>query len=91
MVYHPSTPQISPRSDPRLQVLFKRKPVQFLVPPVIEDESDEVSRRNHMRRDTELNCLQVWLIPQTGEVFATYEEYLNRYGSLTTTLHHDFI
>lgn len=42
-------------------VLFKRKPVQFLVPPAIEDESDEV-----------------WLIPQTGEVFATYEDYLTR-------------
>ncbi|KAI1326023.1 ATP-utilizing chromatin assembly and remodelling N-terminal-domain-containing protein [Xylariaceae sp. FL0255] len=42
-------------------VLFKRKPVQFLQPPQIDDESSEV-----------------WHIPQTGEVFETYDEYLNR-------------
>ncbi|KAI1374683.1 ATP-utilizing chromatin assembly and remodelling N-terminal-domain-containing protein [Hypoxylon crocopeplum] len=42
-------------------VLFKRKPVQFLVNPRVDDESTEV-----------------WHIPQTGEVFVTYEEYLNR-------------
>ncbi|KAI2638260.1 ATP-utilizing chromatin assembly and remodelling N-terminal-domain-containing protein [Xylaria nigripes] len=42
-------------------VLFKRKPVQFLQAPQIEDES-----------------VEVWHIPQTGEVFATYEDYLAR-------------
>ncbi|KAH6661388.1 ATP-utilizing chromatin assembly and remodelling N-terminal-domain-containing protein [Truncatella angustata] len=42
-------------------VLFKRKPVQFLQTPVVEDES-----------------LEVWHIPQTGEIFVSYEEYLNR-------------
>ncbi|KXX78014.1 Imitation switch two complex protein 1 [Madurella mycetomatis] len=43
------------------QVLFKRKPVQFLPVPDIEDEQQEV-----------------WHIPQTGEVFVTYEDYLSR-------------
>ncbi|KAM5353804.1 hypothetical protein ACJ41O_000454 [Fusarium nematophilum] len=43
------------------QVLFKRKPVQFLPPAEIEDENTEV-----------------WHIPQTGEVFASYDDYLNR-------------
>ncbi|KAK3391734.1 hypothetical protein B0T20DRAFT_396372 [Sordaria brevicollis] len=42
-------------------VLFKRKPVQFIPVPNIEDESQEV-----------------WHIPQTGEIFVTYEDYLNR-------------
>lgn len=42
-------------------VLFKRKPVQFLQTPVVDDESTEV-----------------WHIPQTGEIFVTYEQYLNR-------------
>ncbi|KAL2156177.1 hypothetical protein VTH82DRAFT_922 [Thermothelomyces myriococcoides] len=42
-------------------VLFKRKPVQFLPVPEIEDENQEV-----------------WHIPQTGEIFLTYEDYLHR-------------
>ncbi|KAI1212201.1 ATP-utilizing chromatin assembly and remodelling N-terminal-domain-containing protein [Annulohypoxylon truncatum] len=42
-------------------VLFKRKPVQFLQTPPVDDESAEV-----------------WCIHQTGEIFVTYEEYLNR-------------
>ncbi|KAK4225519.1 imitation switch two complex protein 1 [Podospora fimiseda] len=42
-------------------VLFKRKPVQLLPAPEIEDESQEV-----------------WHIPQTGEVFTAYEDYLAR-------------
>ncbi|KAI0432217.1 ATP-utilizing chromatin assembly and remodelling N-terminal-domain-containing protein [Xylaria sp. FL1042] len=42
-------------------VLFKRKPVQFIQAPQIDDESTEV-----------------WHIPQTGEVFSTYEDYLAR-------------
>ncbi|KAK7742056.1 hypothetical protein SLS53_004642 [Cytospora paraplurivora] len=42
------------------QVLFKRKPVQFLQPPPAENDHE------------------VWYIPQTGEVFVTYEDYLNR-------------
>ncbi|KAK4157942.1 hypothetical protein C8A00DRAFT_11243 [Chaetomidium leptoderma] len=48
-------------TNPAPQVLFKRKPVQFLPVPEIDDEHQEV-----------------WHIPQTGEVFLTYEEYLNR-------------
>ncbi|KAK4196533.1 putative chromatin-remodeling complex subunit [Triangularia verruculosa] len=44
-----------------VQVQFKRKPVQFLPVPEIDDEQQEV-----------------WHIPQTGEVFLTYEDYLNR-------------
>ncbi|KAH9898840.1 ALG6, ALG8 glycosyltransferase family-domain-containing protein [Xylariomycetidae sp. FL2044] len=43
------------------RVLFKRKPVQFLQTPPVEDDSQEV-----------------WQIEQTGEVFVTYDEYLNR-------------
>ncbi|KAJ4304368.1 hypothetical protein N0V88_001981 [Collariella sp. IMI 366227] len=42
-------------------VLFKRKPVQFLPVPEIDNEDQEV-----------------WYISQTGEVFVTYEDYLNR-------------
>ncbi|KAI1810916.1 ATP-utilizing chromatin assembly and remodelling N-terminal-domain-containing protein [Poronia punctata] len=42
-------------------VLFKRKPVQFLQLPQIDDES-----------------LEVWHIPQTGEVFSSYDAYLAR-------------
>ncbi|KAF2963671.1 hypothetical protein GQX73_g9897 [Xylaria multiplex] len=42
-------------------VLFKRKPVQFIQAPRIDDES-----------------IEVWHIPQTGEVFSTYEDYLVR-------------
>ncbi|TPX14319.1 uncharacterized protein E0L32_005515 [Thyridium curvatum] len=48
-------------------VLFKRKPVQFLPHPDDIDDSTEV------RTDT-----GIWHISQTGEVFATYEDYLNR-------------
>jgi hypothetical protein len=50
-------------------VLFKRKPVQFLPVPEIDDENQEV-----------------WHISQTGEVFLTYEDYLNRldfYGQVS--------
>ncbi|PYH91453.1 chromatin remodeling complex WSTF-ISWI, large subunit [Aspergillus ellipticus CBS 707.79] len=42
-------------------VLFKRKPVQYLPRPVIEDDSSEV-----------------WVIPETNEVFVKYEPYLQR-------------
>ncbi|PLB51243.1 chromatin remodeling complex WSTF-ISWI, large subunit [Aspergillus steynii IBT 23096] len=42
-------------------VLFKRKPVQYLPRPVIEDDSSEV-----------------WVIPETNEVFTNYEPYLQR-------------
>ncbi|KAK3938342.1 ALG6, ALG8 glycosyltransferase family-domain-containing protein [Diplogelasinospora grovesii] len=42
-------------------VLFKRKPVQFLTVPQIEDDQQEV-----------------WHIPQTGEIFVSYDDYLNR-------------
>ncbi|KAI9375641.1 ATP-utilizing chromatin assembly and remodelling N-terminal-domain-containing protein [Aspergillus egyptiacus] len=42
-------------------VLFKRKPVQYLPQPVIEDDSSEV-----------------WVIPETNEVFTNYESYIQR-------------
>ncbi|PKX99937.1 chromatin remodeling complex WSTF-ISWI, large subunit [Aspergillus campestris IBT 28561] len=42
-------------------VLFKRKPVQYLPRPAIEDDSSEV-----------------WVIPETNEVFTNYEPYLQR-------------
>ncbi|KAL2864475.1 DDT domain protein [Aspergillus lucknowensis] len=42
-------------------VLFKRKPVQYLPRPVIEDDSSEV-----------------WVVPETNEVFTNYESYLQR-------------
>jgi hypothetical protein len=42
-------------------VLFKRKPVQYLPRPTIEDDSSEV-----------------WVIPETNEVFTKYEPYLQR-------------
>ncbi|KAL1969742.1 hypothetical protein VTN77DRAFT_8295 [Rasamsonia byssochlamydoides] len=42
-------------------VLFKRKPVQYLPRPTIEDDSSEV-----------------WVIPETNEVFTSYESYLQR-------------
>ncbi|KAH6664880.1 ATP-utilizing chromatin assembly and remodelling N-terminal-domain-containing protein [Halenospora varia] len=42
-------------------VLFKRKPVQYLNRPEIENDDQEV-----------------WLIPQTGEIFVEYEAYLSR-------------
>ncbi|OAX79119.1 hypothetical protein ACJ72_06562 [Emergomyces africanus] len=43
------------------QVLFKRKPVQYLPRPTIEDESEEV-----------------WVIPETNEVFTKYQQFLHR-------------
>ncbi|KAE8454128.1 hypothetical protein EG329_005052 [Mollisiaceae sp. DMI_Dod_QoI] len=42
-------------------VLFKRKPVQYLSPPTIENDDTEV-----------------WVIPQTDEIFSEYEQYLAR-------------
>ncbi|GAD91811.1 DDT domain protein [Paecilomyces variotii No. 5] len=42
-------------------VLFKRKPVQYLPRPTIDDDNSEV-----------------WVIPETNEVFTSYEPYLQR-------------
>lgn len=67
------------------QVLFKRKPVQFLPRPPIEDDSSEA--RKKMAILTPLlvggipaygGLLQVWVIPETNEVFTSYEPYLQR-------------
>ncbi|KAK1750792.1 imitation switch two complex protein 1 [Echria macrotheca] len=41
-------------------VLFKRKPVQFLPAPDVEDDQE------------------VWHIPETGEIFGSYDDYLSR-------------
>ncbi|KAK4146258.1 uncharacterized protein C8A04DRAFT_9978 [Dichotomopilus funicola] len=54
----PPTKLLTPTAP---QVLFKRKPVQFLPVPELDDDNQEI-----------------WYIPQTGEVFVTYEDYLNR-------------
>ncbi|KAF8849236.1 hypothetical protein BDZ45DRAFT_634611 [Acephala macrosclerotiorum] len=42
-------------------VLFKRKPVQYLSPPPIDNDD-----------------IEVWVIPQTDEIFTEYEQYLAR-------------
>ena len=42
-------------------VLFKRKPVQYLPRPAIEDDDTEI-----------------WIIPETQELFLSYESYLQR-------------
>ncbi|ODV83212.1 hypothetical protein CANARDRAFT_9788 [[Candida] arabinofermentans NRRL YB-2248] len=46
------------------EVLFKRKPVEFLPPPILPNDFDFNS--------------QVWFINETGEWFIDYEEYLKR-------------
>lgn len=60
--------------------------MQFLTVPNIEDDNQEVCM---LSPPFALSCVravaslhvasQVWHIPQTGEIFVTYEEYLNRY------------
>ena len=96
----PTSRRARPSLTPGLQVLFKRKPVQFLAAPEIDDDQQEVCSTPLPRpllRPLSLVCphllglhgqlqltvvparlLQVWHIPQTGEIFATYEDYLNR-------------
>ncbi|OJJ51258.1 hypothetical protein ASPZODRAFT_54954 [Penicilliopsis zonata CBS 506.65] len=54
------------------QVLFKRKPVQYLPRPVIEDDSSEACSLTIQSIQT------VWVIPETNEVFTSYEPYLQR-------------
>lgn len=57
--------------------------MQFLPLPEVEDDSTEVgvalfsSHTWHGPEDTDLGN-QVWLIPQTGEAFVNYEDYLDR-------------
>ena len=60
-----------------IQVLFKRKPVQFLPQPAIEDDSSEVS---HLLQGASpsVNLVQIWIIPETSEIFLAYEDYLQR-------------
>lgn len=63
------------------QVLFKRKPVQYLPPTVIEDDSSEVCISITYTADfpaDPLSSFQVWVIPETNEVFTSYEPYLQR-------------
>ncbi|KAK8034749.1 hypothetical protein PG993_009744 [Apiospora rasikravindrae] len=66
-------------------VLFKRKPVQILQTPNVQDESTEVTfsfytwGTSTTNREPKTNAApQVWHIPQTGEIFTSYEDYLNR-------------
>ncbi|KAF9892452.1 hypothetical protein FE257_001561 [Aspergillus nanangensis] len=56
---------------PYLPVLFKRKPVQYLPRPVIEDDSSEACTPDRKTKS-------VWVIPETNEVFTNYEPYLQR-------------
>lgn len=65
------------------QVLYKRKPVQYLPRPVIEDDSSEVGYSvvvTHGKLPVDTFCFfcQVWVIPETNEVFTSYEPYLQR-------------
>ncbi|KAI9147959.1 Imitation switch two complex protein 1 [Paramyrothecium foliicola] len=67
----------------RIQVLFKRKPVRFLPPADIQDDNAEVVLA-HDGIDTfteDSRRAQVWHIPETGEIFAKYEDYLHRFVS----------
>ncbi|CAG8930570.1 unnamed protein product [Penicillium salamii] len=63
-------------------VLFKRKPVQYLPQTVIEDDSSEVCTVIALALETPpthySSFWQVWVIPETNEVFTTYEPYLQR-------------
>lgn len=67
-------------------VLFKRKQVQFLPAPEVDDDQEvhppppPSSQLNLPPGVIAANnfVLQVWHIPQTGEVFVTYEDYLTR-------------
>lgn len=64
-----------------VQVLFKRKPVQYLPQTVIEDDSSEVCTSIPHTADFPsypLSSFQVWVIPETNEVFTSYEPYLQR-------------
>lgn len=62
------------------QVLFKRKPVQYLPQTVIEDDSSEVCILLSILQSFPLSLspFQVWVIPETNEVFTSYEPYLHR-------------
>lgn len=66
------------------QVLFKRKPVQYLPRPPIEDDSSEARNDDYVNSapvggiPTYGGSLQVWVIPETNEVFTSYEPYLQR-------------
>lgn len=70
-----------------VKVLFKRKPVQFLKPPHAENDQEVriyQSAHDAPRAPTPTCSLsqhrpQIWHIAQTGEIFVTYEDYLNRY------------
>ncbi|OBR14264.1 Ddt domain-containing protein [Colletotrichum higginsianum IMI 349063] len=60
-------------------VLFKRKPVQLLPPKDVKDDNAEVRPVTLTNDATSTDGgPQVWHIPQTGEVFAHYEDYLTR-------------
>lgn len=63
-----------------MQVLYKRKPVTYLPRPVIEDESSEVNSCciGSAHSFSLTIVLQVWVIPETSEVFTSYEPYLSR-------------
>lgn len=62
--------------------MFKRKPVQYLPRPTIDDDNSEVRPE---RLDScmvigkwLITMMQVWVIPETNEVFTSYEPYLQR-------------
>lgn len=87
--HHPSCPPRCLAHPPAEhgQVLFKRKPVQFLQPPHAENDQEVCilpvhdAPRLYVHTHTRAPE-QIWHIPQTGEVFVTYEDYLTRYGPI---------
>lgn len=59
-------------------MLFKRKPVQYLPRPAIEDDSSEACGLHPDGGGILAYTAQVWVIPETNEVFTNYEPYLQR-------------
>ena len=67
---------LNPPIDPG-QVLFKRKPLQYVATPKLHDDQ-EVSRGACVTNSPDLSAAQVWVIEETDEVFTSYESYLQR-------------
>ena len=63
------------------QVVYKRKPV--CIKPIKQDPDDDAmvsESQPSLVMDLQYSCpcLQVWQINETGEVFNTYDDYLDR-------------
>ena len=69
-----------PQSSQNLQVLEKRRQLWFIPPPANVDDDTEVSHPStYFFKVKGLIEAQIWEIPETGEIFSTYEAYLVRY------------